>query len=300
MKFSVIIPSYNRGPLIVNTINSVLNQTYKNFEIIIVDNCSTDNTIEVLQPILQKHENIHLIRNEQNFERSISRNIGFKAAKGDFLTLLDSDDFMYPNNLLDASNFIKPNPEIKIFHNLYELIDSDKKLIRKYSYPSLKNYKLKILKGNFFSCIGVFLSKEIYQNYFFDENKIIVGSEDWELWIRILADFKPGRINRVNNGILHHDSRSIDKFTIDSAIERVEYIGEKIKKDKNLQENYGNFINQFYASGYLFAASSANSAKMFKLAFKLSVKAFKFDWKCIFEGKFIRILQISIFRIKNK
>ncbi len=300
MKFSVIIPTYNRENYILATLDSVFKQSFRDFEIVIVDNCSTDNTVAMLEQRFSSHPQIKLIKNEKNLERSRARNVGIEHASGDYVTFLDSDDFFYPDCLKDAHAFTLAHPELKIFHNFYELIDSEGKLVYKYAFPkSLDNYHLEIIRGNFFSCIGVFIAKEVIKATRFDENEVVIGSEDWDLWIRILGSNKPGRIEKVNCGVLHHEGRSLDKFTIDSALVRVHYIADKIKNDPALKSVYGKYLHKFYASGYLFAASSANSAKMFNLARKLVFKAIKYDWTCIFEKKCIRIFQIALFKLKK-
>ncbi|HLM60373.1 MAG TPA: glycosyltransferase family 2 protein, partial [Pyrinomonadaceae bacterium] len=149
--FSIIIPTYNRESFILNTLDSVFAQTDPHYEIIVVDNCSTDDTIKILQPLADAGK-IRLIQHEKNYERARSRNTGMENAKGDYLTFLDSDDFMYPDNLADAAEFAAKNPEIKCFHNLYELIDADKKVLRKYPFPPLDDRIEAIVGGNFMSC----------------------------------------------------------------------------------------------------------------------------------------------------
>ena len=94
--FSIIIPTYNRADLIMETINSVFAQSYTNYEILVVDNCSTDNTALLLQPLIDENK-IKFIKHDRNYERSRSRNTGMENATGDYLTFLDSDDFMYPS-----------------------------------------------------------------------------------------------------------------------------------------------------------------------------------------------------------
>lgn len=115
--FSVVIPTYNRAQFIEKTLESVFEQTYPHYEVIVVDNCSTDNTCELLKPYVDEGK-IKFIRHSENLERAHSRNTGIENARGDFLTLLDSDDFMFEENLSDAARFAKENPEIKVFHNL--------------------------------------------------------------------------------------------------------------------------------------------------------------------------------------
>ena len=87
--FSVVIPTYNREKLIGKTLTTVLQQTCQDFEIIIVDNCSTDDTVKVLQPFLADTR-IRLHLQEKNYERSRSRNKGMELATGKFLTLKSS------------------------------------------------------------------------------------------------------------------------------------------------------------------------------------------------------------------
>ena len=114
VKFSIVIPTYNRAVLIPHTLESVFRQVYRNFEIIVVDNCSTDNTEEVLKPLIESNR-IRYIRNDRNYERAYSRNVGFRNATGDYVTLLDSDDIMYPNCLADAADYIQKKPRYQIF-----------------------------------------------------------------------------------------------------------------------------------------------------------------------------------------
>src|SRR5882724_11938707 len=92
--FSVVIPTYNRAGLISRTLNSVLCQTYQDFEVIVVDDASTDDTEQILEPLIRTQK-IRYIKHDQNYERAKSRNTGMENASGHFLTFLDSDDLMY-------------------------------------------------------------------------------------------------------------------------------------------------------------------------------------------------------------
>lgn len=206
--FSIIIPTYNRADLILKTLDSVLKQTFTDYEIIIVDNYSTDNTKEVLAPYIDSGK-IKFIQHDKNYERAKSRNTGMENANGEFVTFLDSDDLMYPDNLKDAYSFIQTYPHYQIFHNLYELVDENSNIIHKYKPVSLTQPIKAIATGNFFSCIGVFISNDIYKKYRFDTHIELQGIEDWEFWMRITADYSPGRINKINSGIVHHKGRSI-------------------------------------------------------------------------------------------
>ncbi len=297
--FSIVVPTFNRADLILKTLNTVFNQSYKNFEIIVVDNGSTDNTIEVLQPLIQQNK-IRFVKNKINKERSFSRNRGMEEAKGDFLTLLDSDDLMYKNALADAANFIKLNPQSHFFHNLYHLVNQNGDIIYKYRFPSAKRAVKGIANGNFLSCIGVFLSKEIYTKYRFETNPVILGSEDWEFWIQILANYPLGRIKKINHAIVHHEGRSITAFSLESIIKRKKFIVDQVQFNPNLNKIYHRYIKNINTSANLFAASIANSAGLYHEAKKYIRLALKNNFFVIFNLKFIRALQIATLHKKHK
>ena len=96
-KISVIIPTFNRGNLIRNSIKSVLNQTYKNLEVIVVDDGSTDNTKDVVDKL--EDERIKYIKLEENKGGSNARNIGIQNSIGKYISFQDSDDIYYPDKL---------------------------------------------------------------------------------------------------------------------------------------------------------------------------------------------------------
>ena len=106
IKFSIIIPAYNAEQFIAATLESVFNQTYKNFEIIVVDDCSTDNTYN----ILKKYNNIRLFQTPQNMRQGGARNLGLSNSTGEYVVFLDSDDTLYENDSLEKlSNTINQN-----------------------------------------------------------------------------------------------------------------------------------------------------------------------------------------------
>ena len=105
---SIIMPSYNTANYISESINSVINQTYKNWELIIVDDCSTDNTDEIVNKFL-KDGRIKYLKNEKNSGAAISRNKALREAKGRWIAFLDSDDLWVPEKLEKQINFMEKN-----------------------------------------------------------------------------------------------------------------------------------------------------------------------------------------------
>lgn len=108
-KVSIIIPTFNRAHLIEETLNSVLIQTYKNWECIIVDDCSTDNTIEVINAYIKDDNRFKLIIRTEKSRKGAStcRNIGLDSSSGDFIQFLDSDDLLSSNKIAEQINLLK-------------------------------------------------------------------------------------------------------------------------------------------------------------------------------------------------
>lgn len=120
---SIIMPSWNTGKFITKSIQSVIDQTYNNWELIIVDDCSTDDTDEKVAPFL-KDDRIKYLKNESNNGAAISRNRALKEANGEWIAFLDSDDIWMPTKLEKQIFFMKINGYCLSFHE-YEKIDED-------------------------------------------------------------------------------------------------------------------------------------------------------------------------------
>ena len=97
IKFSIIIPTYNSEKYIENCLEKILKQTYKNIEIIVVDDCSTDDTVKVLE----KYENIKIYKTKENSRQGAARNIGLEHVKGDYILFIDSDDSLYGLDVIE-------------------------------------------------------------------------------------------------------------------------------------------------------------------------------------------------------
>lgn len=270
--FSVVIPTYNRADLIMETLQTVLQQTYKRVEILVVDNCSTDNT-ETLLAALVAEGRIRYIRHDKNYERSRSRNTGIINATGDFISFLDSDDFMYPDALKDAAEYAAKNPDIRIFQNLYELVSNERKPIYQFTFPPLDNQYKALSSGNFISCIGGFIHREVYKDIRFNEDPKMIGSEDYEIWFEILARHRMGRIPKINSGIREHPSRSVNTGIYHNLEYQKNYLIEKIKTNSVLFDKFGPYLNLLQASFLQQQAVALNQLKQKGKAIKATFKA---------------------------
>ena len=176
---SIIMPSYNTEKYIKETINSVLNQTYKNWELIIVDDCSSDNTDEIVRSITD--DRIKYLKNKVNSGAAITRNRALKEAKGKWIAFLDSDDLWKKEKLEKQMNFMKENNYYFSYTNYIEVDENDNPNGKKVTGPK------KITKTGMFNycwpgCLTVM----------YDADKIgliqiedIKKNNDYAMWLKI-------------------------------------------------------------------------------------------------------------------
>ncbi len=296
--FSVVIPTYNRAGLILKTLNSVLTQTYSHYEVIVVDDGSSDETTSILEPFI-KSEKIRYIKHEQNYERARARNTGMENCTGDFLTFLDSDDLMYSSNLEDAAEYVAANPESRLFHNLCELVDEEGKLLHRYEYASLDDPLLAITRGNFLACIGDFIHRDIYQHYRFDTDPVMIGAEDWDFWLRVVADYRPGRIDRVNNGIVQHAGRGVYGLDIKKMRPRYLHLMAKIAGDTHLNSIYQKYLKRLESGSLFYTATHANMICDHSEALKCLLLAASKDLRMMKSINFAKAFGIAVLRLNK-
>ena len=106
---SIITPVYNAEKYLEETILSVINQSYKNWELLLIDDCSTDKSYEIIQEYLKIDKRIKYLKNERNSGPAITRNRGLENSKGEYIAFLDSDDFWKEDKLKNQINFMKEN-----------------------------------------------------------------------------------------------------------------------------------------------------------------------------------------------
>lgn len=179
---SVIIPTFNRVDLVVHAIDSVLNQTYPFFEIIVVDDCSTDNTISVLS---KYGERISLVKNEINSYVGFARNYGVTFAKGDYVAFLDSDDTWLPDKLELQMKWMRKN-NFQISATGFYTFQQNLKPIEEKVRPYSENLRLiDVLYGVYIAPGStLIINKEIFislNGYDVSYRRL----EDWDLIIRI-------------------------------------------------------------------------------------------------------------------
>lgn len=183
---SVVLPVYNR-PSVINTIQSLLNQTYKNFELLIIDNCSTDNTVDLIKNKFTD-ERIHIYVNESNMGQTYSIKKGFSLAKGLYIARIDADDLATSDRFQKQVSFLENNPEFGFCGSWVQFItDDDKKsfVIRTCQTDLGFRFLQTICCGMYHPALMV--RKEILtkNNISYDEK--LHMAEDYNLWNDLLS-----------------------------------------------------------------------------------------------------------------
>jgi len=183
-KVSIITPLYNSEKYIAEAIDSVLLQSYTDFEMIIIDDCSQDNSVKVVKRYHDKR--IQLIRLEANNGAGIARNTGINAAKGRYIAFLDSDDLWLPNKLEKQINFMRTK-NLPFCYSSFYLMDDKGQDLNKYREALPKVDYRKMLRNNYIGCLTAIYDTEALGKILMTDHK---KRQDWGLWLKILSKTK--------------------------------------------------------------------------------------------------------------
>lgn len=186
-KVSVIIPAYNKADWTLQTVASVLNQTYSNLEVIVVDDGSTDDTQRKMASL--QDPRVRYIR-KSNGGASSARNLGIREASGAFITFVDCDDLFLPDKIEISVKYLEQNPQFGFIHTAAYFINETGKIISTYNHKQSQREGLiadRLILGNFVCNSTVLVRKECLKKAgFFDES--IFTPADWDMWLK-LAQF---------------------------------------------------------------------------------------------------------------
>jgi len=179
---SIITACYNSENYIPETINSVLNQTHQNWELLIVDDCSTDNTKSLIKKFQKTEKRIKLFQLNENSGAAVARNKAIREAKGVFIAFLDSDDNWLPEKLERQLEFMISN-NYNLTHTSYELIDHQGNSLNKTIVPAkILGYK-DMLYSNKIGCLtAIYNQRKIGKKYM----PLLRKRQDYALWLKIL------------------------------------------------------------------------------------------------------------------
>ncbi|UWY29269.1 glycosyltransferase [Flavobacterium sp. TR2] len=186
---SIIVPTYNTEKFIRSTIESVQNQTYANWEMVLVDDASTDKTVSIIKEFAQQDNRIKLFELPENRGNGFARNAALEKATGRYIAYLDADDLWFPQKLEKQINFLKAN-NLHFTFSFYDSIDEEgNNLNRRVESPNPLTYK------QLFFCNYVGNLTAIYDADYF--GKIILEAsqkrQDWRIWLTILKQIETAK-----------------------------------------------------------------------------------------------------------
>lgn len=231
---SIVLPTYNGSQYIEEAINSILNQTYTDFELIIVNDCSTDNTRAIAEQYAKKDTRIKIIHNEVNRKLPASLNIGFEHAKGEYFTWT-SDDNKYKSNALEVMvDELEQHKDCSLAFSNYDVINQEG--VFQYERICMTESMDEILYGNIVGASFLYKRSVHFALEGYDESKFLI--EDYDFWLRAYQQFKFRYINQNLYEYRIHDTsltktrnEQIQKATIE-LLERVLNNDMTTKKQK--------------------------------------------------------------------
>ena len=205
---SVVMPTYNRIDLLPRSIESILNQTYQDFEFIIVDDGSTDGSVSLIQAYQKKDKRIRLIQNNKNRGIPYSRNRGMDAARGKYVAIMDSDDFSEPDRLQKSMRFFQKHPDYHAVNSVYH--EMGKKGINNWVPP--KRWEIIFNFSNYYTNLAVY-DLNFVRSHHIRYDETLISAEDYDFWSKIwLAGGKLGMINEPLIRLRRHRSHSEEYY----------------------------------------------------------------------------------------
>ena len=293
---SIILPTFNRSHILASTINNVIEQTFVEYELIIINDGSSDNTEKIIYNFQLKDKLIKYIKNEKNIGCAESRKIGFEKSNGEIIVFLDDDDIWDKEKLMKQYSLLKHTNYDMVISDYY--IEKDEKKIYKNMQHFSSDFKNQILRrpGPFFQCIMI--TKKIINKMKapFDCNS--VPSEDWNFFIELSKlNIKVGHIAEpLFTWNVNHDNQSLN---LEKEAIALEYIVEKHKHyfkkniNKNVFSNHYRRIARLYEKTYDINYNTKKIAEFYKKAFRanpISIKNMFYRINIMLGYRFTRYL----------
>lgn len=261
---TVFTPNYNSSKYISETIESILNQSYSNFEYIIIDDCSIDNSWEIIQKYAKKDARIKVYRNNKNLKIVKTRNLGFKTSspKAKYFAIIDSDDISLPDRLETQVDFLENNPEYGLIGSNIIIINENSEIIGFRKFP-LKDNEIHnvITRFNPIAQSSVLLRKIVIEQIGFYHNRWEV-CQDYDYWLRVGISWKLANIERP-----------LIKYRFSKTQVKVTNFKESLKNTYLIQKKA---IKIYGYSDNLFNKLYRTSLKLLMINSKLSYILFRF------------------------
>jgi len=255
-KVSIVLPTYNGEKYLRESIDSVINQTFTDWELIIVNDCSTDSTPQISEEYAIKDSRIRVIHNEVNQKLPNSLNIGFRQAKGEFLTWTSDDNLYLPEAIEKMQFFLCKNMDVGLVFTDMNYIDDSGMVI---SSNSRSCHKI-----NLCNCVGAsfMYRRDVADNVGeYDNSKILI--EDYDYWIRVYSKYKVVRFPEVlyeyrfhGNSMTSTRENEIQKKIAGLKVEYYDVLTANLNEDELLMFGWGIVLNDSSLANSLFHKNS--------------------------------------------
>lgn len=201
---SVVMPTHNRIDLLPRSIESILHQTFTNFEFIIVDDGSTDDSVNLIKAYQAADKRIRLIQNKKNCGIACARNLGMDAARGTYLAIMDSDDYSEPDRLAKSLAFFKKHPDYTAVNSIY--YEMGREINGTNNWVPPRRWEIIFNFANYYTNLAMIKLDFVRQHHLrYDES--LISAEDYDFWSRMwLAGGKLGMINEPLLQLRRHSS----------------------------------------------------------------------------------------------
>lgn len=214
-RVSVITPAYNAEATLAETVASVRQQQFQDYEHLIIDDGSSDLTAKIVEDISRLDSRVRLLRLDENKGAAVARNVGIEAAKGDFITFIDSDDLWLPHKLSKQIEFME-GQKIPFSYSAYERIDNSGNKLGIVGVPEKVCYK-ELLKTCVIGCLTVAYDVRCFGKVYMPPIRM---RQDYGLWLKLLKqiDFaygitEPLALYRINKGSLSRNKIKAARYT---------------------------------------------------------------------------------------
>ena len=229
-KVSIIIPCYNKGKYVKAAVESAVNQTYTNIEIVCVDDASTDNSREILKELSYKYKKLILLEENENIGVCRARNKAILFSSGEYILPLDADDTIERTYVEKAITFLNKHPNIDMVYSRVKNLNTKKEL---FSPPAERN----LLYGNYITCSSVFRKSDFQKVGGYDPAFDKIGCEDWDLYISFLEHGLS--FHQLDEILFNYRQNLTENRTAIQLRNKNEIYYQILLKHKDLYKKYG-------------------------------------------------------------
>ena len=241
-KVSIVLPCYNGAALLGKAIDSCINQTYKDWELILINDCSTDNTLKVANLYAKKDDRIRVFTNEKNSKLPASLNNGFRKALGEYWTWTSDDNLLHPSMLEEMVRFLDDNKEVGFVVSDYYIIDIDDKIVSEVNIPN--DVHLLLPLNNY---VGAsFMYRKEFALQVGEYNKDLFLVEDYDYWLRLNSVCKLQRLPKCLYSYRKHGGSLTETRKEDIRLKLLELRLNNLKQTEKLLKNYPQKLALYY------------------------------------------------------